>query len=217
MVWPSTRRSETRGERFPYLLLIILRGLESQHMRNTLNVLLAALMAASMFGKANAEPASAHDFTFEKISGGALPLAQYRGKAVLVVNTASFCGFTKQYEGLQSLWAEYENKGLVVLGVPSNDFGAQEPGSESEIKKFCQGAFGVSFPLTKKAIVKGENAHPFYAWAKATLGSETAPKWNFHKYLVGPDGRLVGWFPTRTEPSSPDVRKAVEAVLPRQG
>lgn len=176
-----------------------------------------ALLASVVSWPVAGEPGSAHDFTFENISGGALPLKQYRGKAVLVVNTASFCGFTKQYESLQALWRDYENKGLVVLGVPSNDFGAQEPGSESEIKKFCQGAFGVSFPLTKKEVVKGEAAHPFYAWAQATLGDEATPKWNFHKYLVGPDGRLVGWFPSRTEPSSPAIRKAIEVALPKQG
>ncbi len=160
-----------------------------------------------------AETGSAYDHTFEAISGGPLPLDQYRGKVLLIVNTASFCGFTPQYEGLQSLWERYEDKGLVVIGIPSNDFGEQEPKSESEILGFCRGAFGVSFPLTSKTVVKGEDAHPFYQWAGDVLGDAAKPRWNFHKYLVDADGTLVGWFSSAVKPTSPKMIKAIEDAL----
>lgn len=160
-------------------------------------------------------PGSAHDFRFTAIEGGELPLARFKGKAVLVVNTASFCGFTPQYSGLQALWEEYRDRGLVVLGVPSNDFGGQEPGSNAEIKQFCEVNFSIDFPLAQKVRVKGTGAHPFYKWAADRLGEDAAPKWNFHKYLIAPDGRLVDWFATRVEPSAPGLRAAVEAVLPK--
>ncbi len=142
---------------------------------------------------------SAHDFSFNSIDGDPLPMSQYKGKAVLVVNTASFCGYTPQYEGLQSLWTEYRDKGLVVLGVPSNDFGAQEPGTAEEIKDFCEANFDVDFPLTAKQVVKGGDAHPFYQWAADEKGASNAPRWNFHKYLVAPDGALVEAFPSGVE------------------
>lgn len=158
---------------------------------------------------------SAHDFSFDSIDGGALPLSQYKGKAVLVVNTASFCGYTPQYEGLQSLWSAYEDKGLVVLGVPSNDFGAQEPGTAEEIKDFCETNFDIDFPLTAKEVVKGGSAHSFYKWAVEEKGAENAPKWNFHKYLIAPDGSLVSAFPSRVEPMSDELIAAVEANLPK--
>jgi len=156
---------------------------------------------------------SAHDFTFTAIEGGALPLAQYKGKVVLLVNTASQCGFTPQYEGLQAVWERYRERGLVVLGVPSNDFGGQEPGSEAEIKEFCAVNFSVDFPLTAKEHVVGAEAHPFYRWAAGVLGPMTAPRWNFHKYLIAPDGSLASWFPTRASPTSEEVVRAIEALL----
>lgn len=162
---------------------------------------------------ADSAKARAHDFNFEAIDGGRMPLQQWRGKVLLVVNTASFCGFTPQYEGLQALWQRYEAKGLVVVGVPSNDFGGQEPNSEAEILGFCKGAYNVSFPLTSKQVVAGPQAHPFYRWAFDTLGAGAAPKWNFHKYLVGRDGRLLGAFGTRVTPQAPELIQAVEAAL----
>lgn len=171
--------------------------------------LLPVSVRAEMAGK------TAFDFSFTSIDGGPLPLSAYAGKAVLVVNTASLCGFTPQYEDLQALWERYEARGLVVLGVPSNDFGGQEPGSSTEIKDFCDTTFQVTFPLADKEAVSGDTAHPFYLWAKAELGVLAAPKWNFHKYLVGPDGRLVDWFATPTKPSDPKVIKAIEALLPK--
>ena len=162
-----------------------------------------------------AEAANAHDFHFTAIDGKDLPLSTFKGKAVLVVNTASQCGFTPQYAGLQALWRAYRERGLVVLGVPSNDFGGQEPGSHAEIKQFCEVNFNVDFPLTEKQTVSGAEAHPFYKWAADELGATAKPRWNFHKYLIAPDGRLVDWFSTPTNPMSDKVKKAVESVLPK--
>lgn len=182
-----------------------------------LSAALAILLCFAGTPQAAASELSAHDFAFTSIEGGELPLSRFAGKAVLVVNTASRCGFTHQYSGLQSLWSRYRDRGLVVLGVPSNDFGGQEPGSEAEIKEFCEVNFSVDFPMTAKVHVRGDEAHPFYRWAVAKLGQDAAPQWNFHKFLVTPDGRLVSWFSTRTPPESEAVTKAVEAVLPRKG
>jgi len=156
---------------------------------------------------------SAHDFTFPSIDGGTLRLADYKGKPVLVVNTASECGYTPQYAGLERLWRTYRDRGLVVLGVPSNDFGAQEPGAEPAIKSFCEVNYGVDFPLTAKQTVIGGTAHPFYRWVAAELGEDAAPKWNFHKYLVAPDGSLAGLWPSNIEPLAPEITAAIEAAL----
>lgn len=140
-------------------------------------------------------------------------MSSFEGTVVLLVNTASFCGFTPQYEGLQEVWRTYRDRGLVVLGVPSNDFGRQEPGTEAEIKAFCEVNFAVDFPMTTKEHVRGPEAHPFYRWAAAELGAGAAPRWNFHKYLIGPDGRLVASFPTGVEPGSTEVTREIEAQL----
>jgi glutathione peroxidase len=158
---------------------------------------------------------TAFDFAFQAIDGQPLPLANFKGKAVLVVNTASQCGYTPQYQGLQDLWQRYRDRGLVVLGVPSNDFGGQEPGTAAEIKRFCEVNFSVDFPLTEKQTVIGAKAHPLYRWLAAELGEGAAPRWNFHKYLIAPDGSIAGVFPTRVDPLAPEVIKAVEAVLPK--
>ncbi len=157
---------------------------------------------------------SFHDFDFTSIDGTPMPAASFKGKAVLVVNTASFCGYTKQYAGLQNLYDKYKAKGLIVLGVPSNDFGGQEPGAEGEIKEFCETNFAIDFPMTTKQKVKGQHAHPFYRWAAGEVGMLGSPKWNFHKYLIAPDGSLKDWFSTTTAPDAPKIVKAVEAVLP---
>ncbi len=161
-----------------------------------------------------ADPAaSAHDFAFTSIEGDPLPLSDFKGKVVLLVNTASRCGFTPQYDDLQAVWERYRTRGLVVLGVPSNDFGGQEPGSEAEIKQFCEVNFSVDFPLTSKEHVVGDAAHPFYRWAADQLGFAAKPRWNFHKYLIGPDGALVDWFATTTKPTASKVTEAIEAQL----
>lgn len=156
---------------------------------------------------------NAFQFDFMAINGKPMPLESYRGKVLLVVNTASFCGFTPQYEGLQKLWESYRDRGLVVIGVPSNDFGSQEPGKAEEIASFCQGQFGVTFPLTEKYSVKGQDAHPFYKWAAHTATQKAAPQWNFHKYLISRDGRLVAWFPTATGPTSKGIVNKIEEEL----
>ncbi len=181
-----------------------------------LGLILTALLLLAPASAPAEEPApsNAHGFHFTSIDGDPLPMARFSGKAVLVVNTASFCGFTPQYDDLQAVWEGYRERGLVVLGVPSNDFGGQEPGSEAEIKEFCEVNFAIDFPMTSKVKVKGGEAHPFYRWAAETLGPEAAPRWNFHKYLVSPDGQLVGWFPTRTAPTEEQVRRAIERHLP---
>lgn len=157
---------------------------------------------------------SAHQFDFTAIDGSPLPLSQFEGKAVLVVNTASFCGFTGQYEGLQALWEEYRDRGLVVLGVPSNDFGGQEPGTAEEIKAFCTVNYAIDFPMTEKVTVKGSDAHPFYRWASDQLGAMSKPRWNFYKILIDPDGKAVAWFASTTKPRSGKLRRAVEEALP---
>ncbi len=156
---------------------------------------------------------SAHDYSFRTIDGGELPLSSYKGKAVLVVNTASACGLTPQYEALEALYKKYRDKGLVVLGVPANDFGRQEPGAEAEIKQFCTLNYGVDFPLASKEVVVGEGAHPFYRWVANELGEDAAPKWNFHKYLIGKDGAIKGTFGSRTVPDAPEVVTAIEETL----
>jgi glutathione peroxidase len=156
---------------------------------------------------------TAYDFEFSTIDGKPMKLAAWRGKALLIVNTASFCGYTKQYAGLQELWTRYEKAGLVVIGVPSNDFGEQEPKSEGEIKTFCQGAFGVTFPLTSKQHVVGADAHPFYKWAAETMGPAGVPNWNFHKYLIGRDGRLLRSFSTKLPPLSEDITGWIDKAL----
>jgi len=160
---------------------------------------------------------NAYDFSFKTIDGGPLPLSEFRGRPILVVNTASFCGYTPQYTAIQDLWQRYRDRGLAVIGVPSNDFGGQEPGSAEEIKSFCEVNFAVDFPLAEKARVVGADAHPFYRWARSALGEKAAPQWNFHKYLVGVDGRLAASFATSVSPTAPEVVKAVEAELAAAG
>lgn len=157
---------------------------------------------------------SAYDFSFTSITGEPLPLAQFKGKPVLVVNTASECGFTPQYEELEALWDKYKERGLVVIAVPSNDFGGQEPGSAETIKEFCEVKFGVSFYLTEKYHVKGDEAHPFYVHAREKLGVLAAPKWNFHKYLISPDGQVTDWYASTTSPLDKKIQEKIESLFP---
>ena len=158
-------------------------------------------------------PDSAHAFTFKSLEGKPLPLAQFAGKPMVIVNTASKCGFTPQYEGLEALWQAKRNHGLVVLGVPSNDFAGQEPGNASEIKSFCQVRYGVDFPLTEKVHVKGSEAHPLFQWIGAKGGFLAKPHWNFYKYLIGPEGQFIDWFSSITSPGSGRFNRAVEKLL----
>lgn len=157
---------------------------------------------------------SAYDFEFEDIDGRRLPLVNFEGKAVLVVNTASECGFTPQYADLQTLWLRYRDKGLVVLGVPSNDFGEQEPGDEAAIKVFCRSNYQIDFPMTGKQKVIGSDAHPFYRWVVEEIGELAAPQWNFHKYLIAPDGSLTGLWPPKISPLDPEITDSLDSLLP---
>jgi glutathione peroxidase len=153
------------------------------------------------------------DFDIKDINEEKLDLSKYKNKTILLVNVASNCGFTKQYSDLQELYEKYNNKGLVVLGIPSNQFGGQEPGSNSEIKDFCETNFNITFPMTSKFNVKGENAHPIYIWAKENYGNSTIPKWNFHKILINKDGKIEDTFSSFTKPMSEKLINKIEEIL----
>ena len=177
--------------------------------------ILMGLLLTGVLASGTAEARSAHDFAFTAIDGSTLDMSRYRGKPVLLVNVASQCGFTPQYETLQTMWERYGDRGLVVLGVPSNDFGGQEPGTEEEILSFCETRFGIDFPMTAKERVKGPQAHPLYRWIADTLGRSGAPRWNFHKYLISPEGEVVAAWPSSVKPDSREIVEAVEAQLAR--
>ena len=153
------------------------------------------------------------DLNVNSISGDILNLSKLKGKTILLVNVASNCGFTKQYDDLQNLHESYKNKGLVVIGMPSNQFGGQEPGSETEIKKFCETNFNITFQMTSKYDVKGDNAHPIYIWAKETFGKSTVPKWNFHKILINKEGKVEDTFASFTNPMSKKIINKLEEIL----
>lgn len=156
----------------------------------------------------------AYEYSFPSLVGKkSLSLADFKGKVILIVNTASKCGFTPQYKALEALYMQYKDKGLVIIGVPSNDFAKQEPASDEEIASFCHINYGVSFPMTGKEPVIGKNAHPFYLWARSKLGFLAAPKWNFHKYLLDKQGNLVDYFYSTTSPTAPKVTKEIEKLL----
>jgi glutathione peroxidase len=168
---------------------------------------------AAAAGSGAADRATAYQFVFDGLWADQVPMTAFAGEVVLVVNTASRCGFTPQYEGLQQIYDEYHAQGFEIVGVPANNFMGQEPGSAEEIQEFCTLNYGVTFPMAAKTEVVGEGRHPFYAWAETQLGEAAVPQWNFHKLLIGRDGRLITAFPTRTEPTSEDVRNAIAAAL----
>ena len=153
---------------------------------------------------------TAYDFSFNSIEGGKLNLSEYKGKTLVITNVASRCGFTNQYKGLQTIWDEYREKNVVIIGVSSNDFN-QELNSKEEVKKFCEVNFGINFPMTDITKVKGEDAHPFYQWVKDTHGSK--PKWNFYKILINKDGHVEEAFSSFTKPDSKKFRTAIEKTL----
>jgi glutathione peroxidase len=155
---------------------------------------------------------SAHEFTFEALEGPPIRLADLAGRAILVVNTASRCGFTPQYRDLQALWRSHGPRGLTVIGVPSNDFGGQEPGGAQEIAAFCGAEYGVTFPMSGKQVVRGPDAHPFFRWAARESGA-AVPRWNFHKILLDRQGRFVAAFESAVKPRDPKVLAAIEKVL----
>jgi glutathione peroxidase len=156
---------------------------------------------------------TAYDFTLNTLVGETLDLQQFAGKPLLVVNTASKCGFTPQYEGLQAVWSAYRDRGLVVIGVPSNDFGRQEPGSEAEIGAFCSRNYGVSFPMAEKVHVRGREAHPLFRWFAQEGGMLSKPRWNFFKYIVARDGSLASWFSSVTKPESNRLQAVLDRVV----
>jgi glutathione peroxidase len=183
--------------------------------RTMLTVALAAISDTTLTGQAWAQAAvsriTAYAFSFSGLAGGDIRLADFAGRPLLVVNTASLCGYTPQYRGLQELWTEFHGRGLMILGVPSNDFGGQEPGGTSEISSTTQ-HHGVTFPIAAKATVKGANAHPFYKWA-AEARPKDVPRWNFHKYLIGRDGYIADVFPESVEPRDTRIKTAIARSL----
>jgi glutathione peroxidase len=184
--------------------------------RAILTAAMAAAAAAASTRTALAQAAmsrvKAYAFSFPALSGPDIRLADYAGRPLLVVNTASLCGFTPQYAGLQELWTEFRDRGLMIIGVPSNDFGGQEPGGATEIAATAQHQYGVTFPIAAKAVVKGPSAHPFYKWA-AEARPKDVPRWNFHKYLIGRDGYLAEAFAETVEPTDTRVKTAVGRAL----
>ena len=179
-------------------------------MRSCVYVFVAGLFLCAA-GPASAACQGVLDHRTNTLGGEPSDLCQYQGKVVLVVNTASYCGYTSQYEGLEKLYQTHKDKGLVVLGFPSNDFGAQEPGSNEAVKDFCERTYKVRFPMVEKSIVKGPDANPVYRKLAEATGQ--APQWNFHKYLISRDGKTVKAFPSKVTPDSPTLVKEVEALL----
>ena len=155
----------------------------------------------------------AYDFNFKDLDGSPLNLSEYRGKVIVAINVASQCGFTSQYEDMQQIWEKYQSKGIIILGIPSNDFGQQEPGSNEDIKNFCEAKFGISFPMTEKVSVKGSDAHPFYIWARENHGKSAIPKWNFHKIIIDKNGKIAETFSSITSPSSKKFIKILEKLI----
>ena len=177
-------------------------------------LILISLIMFSFFEKADAKYDKLFfDLSITNIDSEVINLSKFKGKTVLLVNVASKCGFTKQYTGLQKLYEKYKEEGLVVLGVPSNQFGGQEPGSNNEIKNFCETNFNITFPMTNKVYVKGENAHAIYKWAKENYGNSTVPKWNFHKILINKEGKIHDTFNSFITPLSDKIIKQIELIL----
>ena len=167
----------------------------------------------SFFTKSiSANSGVAYDYKFNSIDGGQIKLSDYKNKVIVIVNVASRCGYTPQYEDLQSLYTNYKNKNLVVIGVPTNNF-KQEPGSNGQIKDFCETNFGITFPMTEKVNVIGANSHPFYKWAKDDYGISAIPKWNFHKIIIDKKGKVVDTFASFTKPTSKKFIKLIEELI----
>ena len=176
-------------------------------------IFIITIIMFSFFNKTNANYEQlAHEFNFKSIDGGEINLQNYKEKVIVVVNVASRCGFTPQYEDLQNLWTNYKDKNLVVIGVPTNNF-KQEPGSNKDIKDFCETNFNISFPMTEKIDVIGNNAHPFFKWAKENHGKSAIPKWNFHKIIIGKNGKVADTFASITKPSSKRFIDLIEAEI----
>ena len=176
-------------------------------------ILVVLLIMFSFFDKVSANYTQlAHEFQFKSIEGKPIDLNLYKGKVIVVINVASRCGFTSQYEDIQKLWTNYKDKNLIVIGVPTNDF-KQEPGSNKDIKDFCETNFNINFPITEKVSVLGKNAHPFYKWAKENYGKNAIPKWNFHKIVIGKNGKVADTFASITNPSSKRFINLIEKQI----
>ena len=183
-------------------------------MLKQIKVILLIIMISFLGNKVTANYEKlAYDFQFKDLDGSALNLSEYKDKVIIVVNVASQCGFTKQYEDMQNIWEKYQSKGIIMLGIPSNDFGKQEPGTSEEIKNFCEAKFGITFPMTEKVSVKGPESHPFYIWARENHGKSAIPKWNFHKIIVGRNGKIDDTFASITNPSSEKFINAIEKSI----
>ena len=184
-------------------------------MKKIINLLIIILTVIFNFNiKVNSmENKKLYDIEIESINGQIISLSKYKGKTIFLVNVASNCGFTKQYADLQNLWEKYREKDLIVIGMPSNQFGGQEPGSNTEIKDFCETNFNINFLMTSKQDVKGENAHEIYKWAKISYGKSAVPKWNFHKILINNEGIIVDTFASFTNPMSKKVILKIEKIL----
>ena len=181
--------------------------------RKIMMTALAAIAApAAARAQAPVSRITAYGFSFAALDGGELRLADFAGRPFIVVNTASLCGYTPQYAGLQELWTQFHDRGLMIVGVPSNDFGGQEPGGSREIAETAQHQYGVAFPIAAKAVVKGANAHPFYKWA-AEARPKDLPRWNFHKYLIGRDGYIADVFTESVEPADTRIKTAISRGL----
>ena len=177
-------------------------------------IIILTILMFSFFNKVDAKYEKIFfDHTIKNINNEVIDLNQYKGKTILLVNVASKCGFTKQYTGLQELFEKYRDKGFYVIGVPSNQFGGQEPGSNEEIKNFCETNFNITFPITDKVNVKGDNAHQIYQWAKKNHGKSTVPKWNFHKILINKNGRIQDTFNSFVDPLSKKIINQIESIL----
>jgi glutathione peroxidase len=171
-------------------------------------------MIFSLFDKVNADYDKIFfDLSINSINGDKIDFKKYKNKTILIVNVASMCGFTKQYTNLQKLYEKYMEKDFVIIGIPSNQFGGQEPGSNKEIKNFCETNFNITFPLSEKVEVKGNNSHEIYSWAKKNYGKSTIPKWNFHKILINKNGKIHNTFNSFTDPLSNKIIKEVESIL----
>ena len=173
-------------------------------------ILFCSIMFFSFSSKSS--EGSLYDFEIKSISGEKIRLSDYKNKVILLVNTASQCGFTPQYSGLQKIYDRYKDDDFIVLGVPSNDFN-QELSNEKDVKKFCEIRYGVNFPLTSIQKIKGENAHPLYKWISGNVSAIGQPRWNFHKYLISKDGNILNWFSSMTSPTSDNLTKQIEEAL----
>lgn len=173
--------------------------------------------SVSLSNAAEKNETTLYDFSFKNLMGGEeFPLSQFKGKVVMVVNTASKCNLTGQYESLEKIYEKYKDQGFVIIGVPSNDFGGQEPGNNSEISVFCELNYGVTFPMTQKEVVSGSGRHPFFKWANDVNGWVSGPKWNFHKYLFDKDGHASTYFYSTTSPDASNVTHVIEKLLAKK-